>query len=97
MISDSTSMTESDSSENTTAPAPLDQDTMPVADLARAVLQREVRPRVAAIRRLAEAALANQPTAKKKKKNKGFQVQGLWQINQQEAQAREDSWPESDC
>lgn len=51
------------------APSPLiDQDALPLKELARGVLAREFRPRVSSIRRLAEAALAQKPAAKKKKK-----------------------------
>ncbi len=57
---------------NSPAP-PIDQDAMDLKSLARAVLDRSIRPRTASIRRLAEAVLAKgDKKAKKagKKKNR---------------------------
>ena len=51
-------------------PAPLDQDALALKDLARAILARQFRPRVASVRRLAEAVLAK-PAKKAKKAEKG--------------------------
>lgn len=53
----------------------LDQDTLGLNDLAQAVLDRRIRPRVGSVRRLAEAVLANAaedaaPPAPAKKKKK---------------------------
>lgn len=52
------------------APTPPDQDAMALKDLARAVLDRSIRPRTAAVRRLAEAVLAK-GAGKADKKKKG--------------------------
>lgn len=57
-----------------TTPAPVDQADLSLKDLARAVLAREIRPRVSSVRRLAEAVLepkkgkgkGKKKTAKKK-------------------------------
>lgn len=54
----------------TMPPAPADQDSIPLDDLARAVLDRSLRPRTAAVRRLAEGVLARAADAKKGKKKK---------------------------
>jgi hypothetical protein len=47
-------------------------DEMPVAELARAILAREINPRVGQVRQLAEAVLAKskKPKGKGKKKDK---------------------------
>lgn len=58
------------------APAPVDQDDMPVADLAQAVLSREIRPRTASVRRLAQAVLEFTAKAPKKKKGKSAKKDG---------------------
>jgi hypothetical protein len=47
-------MTQETTADPATAP---DQDAMPLKDLARAVLDRAIRPRTGAVRRLAEAVL----------------------------------------
>lgn len=48
------------------AAAPLDQDALDLKALARAVLDRSMRPRTASIRRLAEAVLAKAEHKQKK-------------------------------
>ncbi len=47
---------------------PVDQDTLDIKELARAVLARSVRPRAASVRRLAEAVLAKGAHKAKKRK-----------------------------
>ena len=58
------------------AKTPDEQDVMPLADLARAVLDRSIRPRAAAVRRLAEGVLANAASPKKAKKAKSAAAAG---------------------
>ncbi len=50
------------------APDAADQDSLTIDDLARAVLDRSLRPRTAAVRRLAEAVLERAGGKKKSKK-----------------------------
>jgi hypothetical protein len=50
-------------------PPPIDQDALDLPDLARAILDRRLRPRAASIRRLAEAVLVK-GKKKRKKANK---------------------------
>lgn len=52
--------------------SPIDQDAMSLGDLAQAVVDRRIKPRVGSIRRLAEAVLAQPaaPAVEKKKKKK---------------------------
>ena len=45
-----------------------DQDALPLEALAKAVLAREIRPRVASVRRLAEGVLALQQDVKRARK-----------------------------
>ncbi|MCL6250360.1 hypothetical protein M3P36_04760 [Altererythrobacter sp. KTW20L] len=49
-------------------PAPLDQDALGLKELAQAILDRKFRPRVASVRRLAEAVLAKGQGKKKARK-----------------------------
>ncbi len=59
--------------ENTASagePAPVDQDALGISELAKGVLARDFRPRIASVRRLAEAVLAKEAKPKKKKKKK---------------------------
>ncbi len=46
----------------------VDQDELSLTDLAKAILARDIRPRVNSIRRLAEAVVANEAKPSKKKK-----------------------------
>lgn len=50
------------------SPQPIDQDALDLTDLARAILDRRLRPRVSSIRRLAEAVLAKGEKKRKKAK-----------------------------
>jgi hypothetical protein len=62
--------TRTTSSDQEPAPKPADsRDDLSLADLARGVLAKEIKPRVSDVRRLAEAALAS--TAGKKKAKGG--------------------------
>lgn len=54
-----------------TATAQPDQETMALKDLARGVLDRSIRPRTTAVRRLAEAVLAKGEGKPAKKKKDG--------------------------
>ena len=49
-------------------PAPVDQDALGLKELAQAILDRRFRPRVASVRRLAEAVLAKGQGKKKARK-----------------------------
>lgn len=51
--------------------APVDQDALDITALARAVLDRTVRPRAASVRRLAEAVLSKGASKPKKGKKGG--------------------------
>lgn len=50
--------------------APIDQDALSLKQLAQGILDRDFRPRVASVRRLAEAVLAEPPAKPKKDKAK---------------------------
>ncbi len=56
---------------NDTGASVVDQDALPLAELARAVLAREVRPRVSSVRRLAEAVLEAESAPAAKSGGKG--------------------------
>ena len=63
------------------APAtPADQGEMTVADLARGVLARELKPRTADVRRLAEAVLAKKAKKKAGAKSAGKKARKLAKI-----------------
>ena len=62
-----TAVPQAAASETASTSAPIDQDTLDVKALARAVLDRSIRPRAASIRRLAEAVLAGDGKKAKKK------------------------------
>lgn len=62
------SMTALETAETPVIPAPLDQAELDLAQLARGVLDRSLRPRTASVRRLAEGVLDLQAELKKARK-----------------------------
>ena len=59
------------------APAPADnRDELSIAELARGVLSKDIRPRTGDVRRLAEAVLAGAKPKKKKAKADGKKAKG---------------------